>query len=266
MDYGYILLRHIVQQVFGNLGAAARITILPIFLGYAISGLIFYALLGPIFFEIAQQQVAGIEPANPFGTGAEAAAFVGRVFLAFALCLPVLLIFYGWAAVGWHRYVLLDESATGIAARWNGAQIKSYVGAVLRMFLMLFLAGLILGFIVGVILSIAPSNGLAQALTIAMNIAFTWISARIGLVLPSAALSNYMKLGESWAATAPVSGSIMLPIIVIPIGFTILFSVVGFVPVVGIVLIVVLVWLQTLMNLALLTTLYGNLIEGRQLN
>ena len=264
MDYGYLLLRHIVQQVFGNLGAAARITILPIFLGYAISGLILYALLGPVFFELIQQQAAGAP--NPFETEAEVAAFAGRMFLALALCLPVLLIFYGWAAVGWHRYILLEESATGIAARWKWAQVKSYVGAILRMFLMLFLAGLGLGFIVGVILTIVPSPGLAQALTIAMNIAFTWISARIGLVLPSAALSNYMKLGDSWAATAPVSGSIILPIIVLPIGFTILFTVVGFVPVVGIALILVLVWLQTLMNLALLTTLYGNLIEGRQLN
>jgi len=103
MDYGYILLRHIVQQVFGNLGAAARITILPILLGYAISGLIVYALLGPVFFELAQRQATGAEFANPFGTHAEASEFAGQMFLTFAVCLPVLLIFYGWAAVGWHR-------------------------------------------------------------------------------------------------------------------------------------------------------------------
>ena len=32
MDYGYRMLRHVVAQVFGNLGQAARLTLVPTFL------------------------------------------------------------------------------------------------------------------------------------------------------------------------------------------------------------------------------------------
>lgn len=266
MDYGYQVLRHIIQQVFGNLGPAARITIVPILLSYIVSGLILYSIAGSVFHQLMQLQASGVDPVELFASDAEAWSFTWRVFLATVLCVLVLLVGYSWAAVGWHRYVLLEEPASGVAARWNGAQIKSYVGAVLRMFLMLFVIGLGVGFVVGFVLAIATSLVLAQFLTIAMNVAFTWVAARIGLVLPSAALGTYMKLGESWAATGPVASAILLPIIVIPVGFAIVFGILGYVPVFGVVLVFVAIWLQLLINLALMTTLYGNLIEGRQLN
>lgn len=266
MDYGYLVLRHVVQQVFGNIGAAARITIVPIMLAYVISGLILYGLLGQTFFDLIEQQRAGVLAPQPFDTDQNAIAFVGRMFLGFILCIPVFLVFYAWAAVGWHRFVLLEERPGGVTARWNGSMIKSYVWAIIRLSLMLMLIGFVAAIVIGIVAAILPSPAVLVFLTVGLTIGFTWATTRLGLVLPSAAVGNYMKLGDSWSATAAISGAIILPIIVIPLLFFIINTALGFLGFIGGLLTLLTIWLQTLMNLALLTTLYGNLIEGRQLN
>ncbi|ABD52985.1 hypothetical protein [Jannaschia sp. CCS1] len=268
MDYGYQLLRHVIAQVFGNLGAAARITVIPILLAYAICGVILYSIVGAFLFEMASQGpiLPGQPQPIPFSSEAEAATFAGRFFLAILLCLPIFLVFYAWAAVGWHRYVLLEELPSGVTARWSWPIIKGYVGAVLRLILMSLLIAFAAAIVIGILLSVIPSPGLAVFLQVGTTIGFTWIFTRLGLVLPSAALGIYMKMGDSWSATAPVSSAILLPIIVIPLAFFLLSAASGLLGIIGLVLTLVLIWIQLLVNLALMTTLYGNLIEGRQLN
>lgn len=268
MDYGYQLLRHVFQQVFGNLGAAARITIIPILLAYALCAAILLSVVGPVFMELFQQQPAayGETVDIPFASEAEAMAFTGRFFLAFILCLPVFLIFYSWAAVGWHRYVLLEELPSGVAANWSWAKIKGYVWAVVRIALMMTLLGFAAAILIGIVLAAVPFQAVAVFLTIGLTIGFTWVLTRLGLILPSAALGQYMKMGESWSATAPVASSILLPIIIIPLIFFIVNTAAGFLGVIGVILTLLVWWVQILANLALMTTLYGNLIEGRQLN
>ena len=268
MDYGYQLLRHVVQQVFGNLGAAARITILPILLAYVLCGVLLYMLVGSVLFELAQQGQGqfGAPTPNPFESDAQAAAFAGRFFLGVVVCIPIFLIFYSWAAVGWHRYVLLEEHASGVAGAWNGKRIQSYIGAILRVALVMMALGFAASVVFGIILAVLPSPGVVLFLTVGMVIGFTWVFTRLGLVLPSAALGTYMKMGDSWAATQPVSGAILLPIIVIPLAFLIINTITGLLGILGVILYLGVAWIQVLVNLALLTTLYGNLIEGRQLN
>jgi hypothetical protein len=95
-----------------------------------------------------------------------------------------------------------------------------------------------------------------------------------------------MTIGESWAATRPVSSQILLPLIVIALAAGLInqaillvlgqsvsvpdmFGVMQEMRVLtlpGQIVSGVVSWLQVLVNLALMTTLYGNLIEGRQLN
>ncbi len=263
MDYGYQLLRHVVQQVFGNLGQAARITVLPIILSYALCAVVVYALVGPTFFEVMSLTTAG---GNPFASEAEAAAFFRQMVIAFVVCVPIFLIFYSWAAVGWHRFVLLEEYANGFSGAWNWPTIRSYIGALLRLALIMILLGIAGSIVFGIIVSVAPTPGVLTFLSIGASVGFTWVFTRLGLVLPSAALGEYIKMGASWSATKPVSSAILLPIVFIPLVFFMINSLLGFVGVVGGVLTLVAFWLQTLVNLALMTTLYGNLVEGRQLN
>jgi hypothetical protein len=108
---------------------------------------------------------------------------------------------------------------------------------------------------------------------------------RIGLVLPAAAIGEKMTLSESWAATRPVSSQILLPLIVIALAVGLIGQVILLIfgqtvtvdmfgtmqeqvtlSVPGQIVNGIMSWLQILVNLALMTTLYGNLIEGRPLN
>lgn len=129
MDYGYQLLRHVIAQVFGNLAQAARITVLPMVLAYALCGLILYALIGSSLYEVMSTEpvIPGQPQPNPFGSDVEAIAVALNLFLGLLICIPVFLIFYSWAAVGWHRYVLLEEMPAGVAGRWSWPIIRGYV-------------------------------------------------------------------------------------------------------------------------------------------
>ena len=58
MDYGYQLLRHVVQQVFGNLGQAARLT-LALFLAPLVG---FLALGGGMAIGVPGHPGGGVIP------------------------------------------------------------------------------------------------------------------------------------------------------------------------------------------------------------
>ena len=113
----------------------------------------------------------------------------------------------------------------------------------------------------------------------------SWVATRIGLVLPAAALGAPMPIGTSWSITRPVASQILLPLIVVALvvgvaqqlilvvfGQTVRVETFGMVQdqttlsVLGQILNAGVSWLQILINLALITTLYGNLVEGRPLN
>lgn len=261
MDYGYQLLRHVVQQVFGNLRQAAQIT-LPLFL----LPLIGFVLLGG----------GSIAAGQPPGGGA---------LLGLLLVLILAVVAYCWAAVAWHRYVLLEEFEGGLFPRWRGDRVRAYFGRIVVVALIVILAALGASILLGIVVGVTQSMGLALVLGIGLVFGISWLATRIGLVLPAAALGERMSVGESWAATRPVSSQILLPLIVIALVFGVvqqaillIFGQVISVDTFGVmqdqrvlgplgqIVNGVVSWLQILMNLALMTTLYGNLVEGRQLN
>ncbi|MCU4652374.1 hypothetical protein N8I71_06000 [Roseibacterium sp. SDUM158016] len=265
MDYGYQLLRHVLQQVFGNLREAAQLTLflfLAPFIGFVLLG--FGAMTG------------GAMPDAGAAGGAVLGALVLLVFAIIAYC---------WAAVGWHRYVLLEETANGIVPAWRRDRVISYLGRAFVVGIVVFLAAMGGGLVIALAVMITGSAGIAILLGIGLVLGASWVATRIGLVLPAAALGERMTLSESWAATRPVSSQILLPLVVIALAVAIIgqilvlifgqtVTVEGFgVPQEQVVLSIpgqilngIVSWLQILVNLALMTTLYGNLIQGRQLN
>ncbi|MEM7722575.1 MAG: hypothetical protein AAF376_09390 [Pseudomonadota bacterium] len=268
MDYGYQLLRHVVQQVFGNLGAAAGLTIGPIVLA-----IVFGTLLG--FLAAVSGSVSG------------EAAWAG--FLAFVMVLGGLAIgvlMYCWAAVGWHRYVLLEEGGNGMFPLWSWKRVRTYLtrSFLVVILILVVLVGALLA--AGSLLFLVQSAALGAAINVGAAFLASWLATRIGLVLPAAALEKRMTIAESWSATRRVAGQVLLPVIAIAVTFGILGQLNGLlfaadedtafflqignqaprVGGMGIVVLIVLGWLQLLINLALLTTLYGNLVEGRPLN
>jgi hypothetical protein len=265
MDYGYQLLRHVVQQVFGNLGEAVRLTMalfLAPFVGFLLLG--FGAVMS-----------GGMPDPQAAGAGALGAL----ALLAFAA------IAYCWAAVGWHRYVLMEEMGSGIVPTWRWDRIRAYFGRTFLVALTVILAVIGGGLVVALVVGITQSGALALVMGIGLVFGASWVATRIGLVLPAAAIGARMTLSESWAATRPVSGQILLPLIVIALAVGLIGQVIVLLfgqtqsvefmgqmreqvilSLPGQVLNGFVAWLQLLVNLALMTTLYGNLIEGRQLN
>jgi hypothetical protein len=265
MDYGYQLLRHVVQQVFGNLAEAARLT-MALFLA---------PFLALILLGYGTVMSGGMPDA-----GAAGASALGAI-----LVLILAVVAYCWAAVGWHRYVLLEEMGSGIVPTWRGDRIRSYFGRTFLVGLTVMLAAIGGGLVVALVVGITQAPALALVMGIGLVLGVSWVATRIGLVLPAAAIGERMTLSESWAATRPVSGQILLPLIVIALVVGLVGQVIVLVfgdtqtvefmgqtqeqlilSLPGQVLNGLVTWLQLLVNLALMTTLYGNLIEGRALN
>ena len=262
MDYGYQLLRHVVQQVFGNLRQAAQLTL----------ALFLVPLVG--FVALTGGNPAGISGAPGGGT-----VLGGLVLVVVAI------VAYCWAAVAWHRYVLLEELGNGLFPPWRGDRILSYFGRIIIVGIIVILAVMGGGLVVGLVAAITQSLAVAVVLGIGLVFGASWVATRIGLVLPAAALGERMTIRESWAVTRPVASQILLPLIVIALvvgvvqqlilvifGQTVTVDVFGtmqeqvVLSVAGQVVNGLVSWVQILVNLALMTTLYGNLVEGRQLN
>ncbi|AHM03549.1 hypothetical protein roselon_01158 [Roseibacterium elongatum DSM 19469] len=253
MDYGYQLLRHAVQQVFGNFAQAARLTLL-----LAMAPTLFLFLTNPDLLT-----GTGLpDPSNPNA--------MPQINWLMALVGAVLsLVAWVWAAVAWHRFVLLEEYGDGILPQWHGGNNGRYLLRAIQVGLILLGAVILMTILIGMVIMILPVFGVAMLLGIGLVVGVSWAGTRVGLVLPAAAIGAPLTIGESWQVTKPVSGQILLPIIVIAVvsGLAGQALILVFGPtLVGVLASAVVSWLQLLVNLALMTTLYGNLIEGRQLN
>lgn len=263
MDYGYQLLRHVMQQVFGNLRQAAQLT--------------FLLFLAPFIGFLA---LGGGNMATGIGNAPGGGALLGGLLLIIGT-----VVAYCWAAVGWHRYVLLEETGNGVLPVWRGDRIGAYFGRAFIVGLVVILAVMGGGIVVGIFAAVTQSVAVAVVLGIGLVFGASWVATRIGLVLPAAALGERMKIGESWAVTRPVASQIFLPLIVIALvvgviqqlllavfGQTVTAEIFGVMQdqvvlsLPGQILNGLVSWVQILVNLALMTTLYGNLVEGRQLN
>ncbi len=260
MDYGYRMLRHVVAQVFRNLGQAARLTLVPTFLPMALLLLLF--LQSGVTYN-AFPDTPGTAPLN----GSEMNP--GIVFLLVMAGIVTSLVTYCWAAVGWHRFVLLEEHGRGIVPQWHGANVMSYLG---RAFLIGLLT-VVLGFggllVVGLILTALPYQAVAFVVLTGFTLGLTWVVTRIGLILPAAALGEAMTLGESWNATRPVASDLLVPLFFIALAMTVASELIGLAfrnSALGLVPMAFLYWIQILLNLSLMTTLYGTQIQGRPLN
>ncbi|MBF9031302.1 hypothetical protein HKCCE3408_12940 [Rhodobacterales bacterium HKCCE3408] len=255
MDYGMRLTRHILAQVFGNIGEAARLSAVPVTL---LALVVYWAFVGNA--EFFTGQASGDPDAMP-GAG-EIPQAPGRFFILSLVALFVL----SWIAVAWHRYVLVEDRP-GLMPALTPARILGYIWRtfLIGMIIILILIPVVL--LLGGLIS-AGAAPVVFILGLGLNFLGQWIFVRWALVLPAWAVDRPLRLSESWAATKDVSGEILVPIIGLAVIFTIVQQVLTLLPggIVALVLFLGVYWLQTLLNLSLLTTLYGNRIEGRELN
>ncbi|MGE4327395.1 MAG: hypothetical protein AB7E21_15035 [Pseudodonghicola sp.] len=236
-------------MIFSDLGAALKIS-LPI-IAMIILGLL-------------------LTPTTPEAIAAEAEPLSPVLWIALQLLGSVATL---WVAVAWHRYVLLAEYPGSVLPRFHGGRVLAYFGWSLVLGVVLFaLPGAVIALLAwtatgGVIKE--PSAGVILPIVLAALV-LVWVLARLSLVLPAAAIGERLGLRDSWQATRPIALGI-IGLFALTFGFAMLLMVGVMLayyalPLAGQIAAAVFQWIMTLLQLSILTTLYGVYVEGRSLD
>lgn len=197
----------------------------------------------------------------------------GSSLLILLVLLIVGLIGYALMAILWHRHVLLNGSGQDVALRPGGDIIRHYIWCAIVVGFVQFLAAFPVTIVMGILGAAFAGFSPAFSLTVISvlgGIIFAWVALRISIILPAAALGQRMRIAQSWQASAPISASLWGVagfLAVINVGLTLLTS--SLTPdaiapnlIAGAVVYII----EGLIFVSVMTTLYGYLIEKRDLN
>ena len=258
---GLTILLHSFRLVTGNIGMAIRIS----------------WWLGPAILIAIILMVALIE---------------SDMYPVFVMLAIALVPFFIWSisliAVVWHRYILLAEIPKGIFPYRKGLSIWRYFWHGLGIGLLLILIGMVLGFILTVIFSqIAPIS--LVLLPIITFIIMMVIFYRIALILPSVAIDETLSLADAFRESRGFTWDITVMVILVVlanIAINIMIGVIFELPaktdtssfdpnattvltgvsyILYMVISVTFTWFTSILNISILTTLYGYIVERRQI-
>lgn len=257
------IVMHAFNTIFGNIVDALRVSIGPSLI-FCLIAFAAFAMFGPSFQElmwIMQGQVQ--DPLNPTTTGgASAEAEVSYLLIEFVLSF-VLIFFFAWIAVAWHRFVLLEEYPQSVP-QYRDRPIADYAGKSFG----IALITVALSFIPAIFIS--EFGGLVATIgNFVVPVLMTYVWLRLAICLPGVAVGNPMTLREAWSASKPVDTQIIgIALILMAISYVssqILSPIYGVLPIIAIALKLVVNWVVIMLGISILTTLYGHLVEGRDL-
>jgi hypothetical protein len=254
------IFNHSLRQVFGNLPAVLRISLVlslvPLVAAFALG-------LQDLFGD--PERVRRAMAAGRFPWGA---------FLLFLLLSAVCAV---WIAVAWHRHVLLAEDPGSLLPPLNGDRMLPYVGAVVVLVLIAIPVVIVIGLVGGLILSPFAGNVRSMGGVIVMLVLSTLLIAlpivvimmRFGSILPAAAVGKRLTLGEAWRATGGATmtiAGVVLMLLVLGLAIDLiarqLFAP-GSTP--AVVWGFLLQWFNVIFGLSIATTIYGHYVEHRPL-
>lgn len=248
----WTIFTHSLKMIFGNLPQVMKITLVPALIGLAFM-VGYMAILG-----ISANQFTVLESGpGVISTG----AFLGAILLLLILIMVGL-----WPIVAWHRFILLAEYPKSWIPTLRFDRILSYAGHAILLGLVAFALVLPIGMIMGVTASAAPVAGTVFVLLVVL--AVNVIVFRLSPILPAAAIGKPLRMKEAWEATKGADGTLLLLLIILSVFQLILQFALGLViviPVIGLLIMLVGVLISALINVSILTTLYGHFVEGRDL-
>lgn len=263
---GTALVKHAINLVLRNFGAAVRASFGPI----VIAALVMIVVNMALGFGTTLVPYGAIF--NPLQTNIEPSAqVVGTAMVSIVVNLFVFFFVLSWIAVTWHRYVLLEENPP-VLPRLDGKPIVAYIGRAIILFIVVLMIGLPLMTLFAMAFGPALVNGsivsaLVFNLLLTMLLSYVWM--RFALVLPAVSVDEKMTIGESWASSGQYSSAIWIVVL--------LLALVNFVlnlpsqliypawPEGGFVLSIAASWFSLMLGFSILTTLYGHIVEGRPL-
>lgn len=250
---GWQIFLHSLRQVSNNLDGALRVSAL-LYVVQALVGLVLFRGFSVLGGSGSQQSMRDMMMGGNFP------------WISMVVFLLVAVVCNLWIAVGWHRYVLTNEKPT-LLPTFRGDRIWAY-------FLRGFVIGLILipvAFVVGLLVGVVAATGMGP-LTAVAAVLFgvpVWIvGLRMSVSLPGVALGSETGIGDAWNATKDdwgtfVALAVILAILSFGLGLigTLIFGSIGL----GILWDFAFGWVQLMVGVSILTTLYGHYIEKRQL-
>ena len=248
------IFKQAIGMLWNNLGDALRVSLIPLLIAFVFTLAAVMIVLGG----------TGIFSGAVMDDAAAMAMFTSpATWLAAIIIIAVYVVCLAWAAVGWHRYVLLEEKPSGFMPKWHGAEIKSYVGYMV----VLFLVAIVVAIAAGIVGSVGALLGpLVVVVFVILAIVMMAIFYCLSIALPSRAIGEKMGLGQSWAAGKPHFKT-MLMLAVIVIIFSLVLGLVsgflGLIPVVGIIVEIVVQWFNTMLGISILTALFGVFVQNR---
>jgi hypothetical protein len=251
------LLTHSIRQVFGNLGAALRI-----------SGVLYLVQIG-VFVAV------GI---SLLGTQGEMQAMImagGFPWGRFALAMIVAAVTGLWIAVAWHRYVLMEEQPGAALPPLHADRMLGYLGRGLLLGFVMVVAALLIGFVVSMVVlpfsggSRNPNLVVLLIVPVVMNAVILLMFYRLSPILPAAALGQDLSFAAAWDSTRGASGAFLV-LGVITAAFTIGASylgerLLGGAPILLMAWQFVTTWVTVMVGVSILTTIFGHYVEKRAL-
>lgn len=245
---GFSIFLHSVRLVFTQLSGALRISAALYIISAVISGFAYLSVFGA---------VTNPEEIPP------------NIWQFYAATLVSVLI-YLWIAVGWHRFVLLDEESAAPLPPFHGDRLLAYLGRLLQLCLIGLVVGLVLGLFLGLLAYLSQGN--VVFLTIVPVILLTillLLSYRVAPIFPGAAIGRPVNIGGAWRATTGATGAIFVLAVASAIASVVIdlpAHLLGLLPMGGIVSLVWLVitgWIKMMVGISIVTTIYGVYVEKR---
>jgi len=248
---GVRLFIHAFTMLFHDFWATVRLILFPLLIGVVLIGGLFF-LLGNVGATI------GANGPDETTVGFVAAILISLVIAVFVVC---------WSAVGWHRYVLLQERPGALLPKVNGPFLRAYLWAGVKVFLIALLL-----FVPVVILAVPIIPQLVNEVNprvfilvnVVLSIVFAAIFFRVTLIMPAAAVGNPLTIGESWKATKGYFWAFVI-VAVASNALNFLANVIGGDGLVALALSLLFNLLSFAVGVSILTTLYGACIEQREL-
>jgi hypothetical protein len=246
---GINLVVHAIKILFYDIWTTVRLTVFPMVIGFGVAFFVLFFLGGDFF-------IAAIS-----GTIGPSTVPTGSFFLAAFLAIVVMTIVFCWAAISWHRFVLLEERPGALLPKMDRSSLGSYFWEGLKLALVSSCFLIPAGFLFWFLLQALGSAVLYVNPVI--SIIISALIMRFYLILPAVAIGNPMLLEESWDATSGQFVTfLVVAVLLAVIGF---FTSPGLVPgYVGWVVTIFFSWLSFALGISILTTLYGVYIEGRE--
>jgi hypothetical protein len=169
-----------------------------------------------------------------------------------------------WIYVSWHRYILLEEYPEGWIPKFRADRIMSYFGKGFAIFLILFVCVMALSLVA------ALAGPASFIIVIPGFLALGVFTYRWFPVLPAAAIGKPLTIREAWGATEGATGAIIVMVILMILMQLLLSVVVGvivaIIPLIGIAAQTIFTLILSLINVSIMTTMYGHYVEGRPID